>query len=472
MARSTVLGSIALLTLVAIPAERPLGAPPRVGAAHIPVAAARDETGVLSFEKRWEARIGATTRGGTDGVLVDLDRDGRLDVLVTSRSREDPVDVIAIDGASGERLWKRTFDGRTETAVCDVGGDGMPDVAAACGRELVVLDGATGATAETAPLPGTIGALAVGGLDGDGVPDLVYTAGVERDEHLVALSGEDLSEIWSIEAAPGAGRFAEGFGRLALADLDGDAIDEVLVIENMNVLVCLDQAGRRRWSTVLGKVEGLVPEGAASTDPLASDLLGDGAVEVAVGCYAGSLVVIDGATGEVLLKTPPFGRESHDAFVGRRRLARHLRELLARVGEPLLAAVPVDLDGAGGNDLVLSCADGHVYAVNPRTGALIWTFRSTKTVHHPAVLLETTGDGVPDLFVWGEDAVHHLNGRDGSEIRVRGLPPTASPARLLLGDLDGDGEIEAVFIDVREDRVAVWSTGAACARAPEAPGCE
>ena len=95
--------------------------------------------------------------------------------------------------------------------------------------------------------------------------------------------------------------FGDGLSKLKCADIDGDGASEILVVENANVLRCISSSGDDLWSLTLGGKGRLNPEGVASNLPVVADLTGDGYNEVAIGCFAGALVVMDGATGDELV---------------------------------------------------------------------------------------------------------------------------------------------------------------------------
>ncbi len=415
-----------------------------------------------AFEQLWEVPLGLPSRGTSDVRLVDFDGDGRTEILIARWRRGEPGDLLVLDGATGSESWRVGLEERPYVETCDVGGDGRIEVLAAVGNGLLVIDGASGETITTVGLAGEAGALAVGHLDGDETVDVVYAAGDERCDVLVALAGAGEKELWRREAEPAEGRFDEGFGFLVATDVDGDGLDEVLVTENMNVLLCLASGGDLSWSAVLGEKGTLVPEGAASSVPVVADLLGDGVNEIAVGCYAGALVVLDGATGEALSRSAPFGIESHARYTKRGRFTRPLRELLARTGEPILGLLAVDLVGGPARELAFGCADGIFYAVDPRTGTELWRYEEGGKVTEPAVAVDATGDGVADLLVRDQGGAFVLDGTGEGEVDVGPLPDVRAASSVVAGDVNADGVLDLVVVSVRENRVAAWTTGLPC----------
>jgi hypothetical protein len=142
----------------------------------------------LAFVKEWERRMtDCFSNPGMDAkpVLVDLDKDGQLDILVATEE----YGVYALR-ANGQLLWKNCLGGgNAEPGVGDLDRDGWPDVVETSDSGVVsALDGRSGATkwsynilahfnVGSGSMP--VGP-AIGQLDGVGGPDIVVGA---RDSH-------------------------------------------------------------------------------------------------------------------------------------------------------------------------------------------------------------------------------------------------------------------------------------------------
>ena len=229
---------------------------------------------------------------------------------------------------------------------------------------------------------------------------LVSTRGDHRDEdHLgwwVAtdpdlLPGFPFTVGSSVEAAP------------VLADLDGDRVLEVVVVGSGGTVHVLDGAGRER------------PGFPVSTDPIAT-------LPAGTGWAAGELAV-------------------------------------PREGVLASAAVG-DLDGDGSPEVVVATLRGGVYAwhadgtpvsgfpvrVQGRDAVGYWD----EGVAGAPTLVDVDGDGAYEVLVAAMDQRLYLWGGDGAlregwpvELRVADVARLmASPA---VGDLDGDGRLEAVL---------------------------
>jgi hypothetical protein len=166
-----------------------------------------------------------------DGVLGDLDRDGRVDLTATSGDLGGTV-LVSINAGAGVFAPPLIYDACSSVknlALGDLNGDGASDLAATsnCFKATILLNDGAGALT----LRGSFGsgytttAIAIGDLDGDEAGD-------------VAFLNTGLSSV-SVILNNGDGTFGDMSGAavgdnpydLALADLDGDA-DRDLVTAN------------------------------------------------------------------------------------------------------------------------------------------------------------------------------------------------------------------------------------------------
>ena len=441
----------------------------------------------FTTEVLWERAVSFPGHALLSGVVADLDGDGRHEVLLHSGRRNDPSQVAVLDGADGHELWRAAFPGRSCALAADLDGDGVAEVVVACGAELSVLDGATGERVLGTTLRGKIGDLVCarlcappggggtggggpggggpggggpggggpggGGSDGFGL-GIIYTAGKKRDDVMAALAGGDLRELWARDAASGRGPFARGFTHPSAWDVDGDGRDEVLVAENGNHLLCLSGEGELLWDVGLGRCERLNPEGVVSSTPVVTDFFGDGIAELAVGCFAGAVVVMDARTGEVLDRVQ-FGVESHETHLTNERIPRFIRDALRTTGEPVNCLTAVELDGGPGSELVLGCSDGFLYACDPGSGDVMWRFDTLENVYDPCLLVRSAdADPTHDLLAWDVDGVYLLDGRTG--LARAGFSEVPGAALILPCDLDGTRAPEIIHAAPGACRVTAW----------------
>jgi len=174
------------------PPGAPLGFTPIVGTA----TDRAGNTAVCSFN--------ATVR-----LAFDFNGDGKADIVTAAGPGGGP-QVRVLSGANGQELlsffaYAPTFTGGVRVAVCDLNGDGVPDIVTAPGPgggpHIRAFNGATGAQ-----LPGAIGSFFAydpgftGGVfvgcddvNGDGVPDVITGAG--GDPHVRAFSGVNGAQL-------------------------------------------------------------------------------------------------------------------------------------------------------------------------------------------------------------------------------------------------------------------------------------
>lgn len=421
----------------------------------------------LARELLWEGATASIRAGSEVSVVRDIGGDGVSEILIAGWGPRGPRDVLLLDGASGSELWRRRFDDGAVAQAVWMNRSGGPAVLVAHGVDLVVIDARTGVVVAEARLRGPIGEVTAGHLDGDGVPDALYTAGSERNDLLVALSGSDLSELWSETAEPDDSRFGDGFSRIAVLDLDGDGGGDVVASENMRSVIAFSGGGTRLWERELEERTKYIPKGAVSGGPVLGDFLGGGFGQLALGCMAGALIILDAEDGAILGRRL-FGADAHRSHARNRRLPRFVRALLVDTGEPVNGLLAVDLDDLPGRELVFGCSDGLVYAVSPRSDRVLWSFDAEGQVFDRPVPVDANGDGTADVLAWDDEAVYLIDGRNGGSLS--GLPGGMRPSAAVIADLDRDGTVE--LIELRRDgKARAFATRVPCARAPSAPGC-
>jgi RHS repeat-associated protein len=251
--------------------------------------------------------------------------------------------------------------------------------------------------------------------------------------------------------AEGAGPQPLGDPGVALVDMDGDGLPDVLAT---------DEGRHRFWPnrgngsfgpprTITQVPAGMVLGRAGVTF---TDLRGDGAAD---------LVRIDN-------RLTVAAENNGAGGWARPRVA---------VAEPTLRVSAsstriVDLDGDGVGDLLQSTPDGFLLTYADGAGG----FGRPQAVNRvgdssrfPDVSLDTpgveladmTGDGLNDIVYVGSGRVEYWpyygHGRWGERVRMREapvLPPGFLRERLFLTDVDGDGLADLLYIDAR--RVSVW----------------
>ena len=387
--------------------------------------------------------------------LYDLNGDGKPD-LVSARSYSVSVSL----GKGGG-----TFAAKTDYAIgssgtpqsmafADLNRDGKIDLVTAnseSGTVGVLLGRGDGtfATAEdyAAGNPTTgyvIGptSVALGDLNGDGVPDIVATG---KD---MVSAGSGYVNTVNVLLGKGDGTFAArvvygtgaGPSAVALGDLNGDGkLDIVTTNIDAGTVSVLPGKGDGTFSARLDS-----PVGGDSTSPMRNialgDLNGDGKLDAVVADYRTSQVGMLVGSMSVLL-----GNGDGTFSI--------LTSLVTDPYQTSLALVDLNEDGkldllVGSSstvDVLLGMGDGTFATRGAYTGAI-----------GGMALGDLNGDGKLDLLTRSGSSVGMLSGKgDGTFATWATYPTGEYPVSVALGDLDGDGKLDVVSANQDSDTASV-----------------
>jgi hypothetical protein len=409
--------------------------------------------------------------------LADVDGDGKLDILTTTAdpSAGSAAGSLVVlknqgDGTFAGGVGDPAFALQTQIAAADLDGDGHVDVAVVNGFTLAIAFG-DGAGGFGTPLllpksTATIDAVAIGDLDGDGLPDLVTSDG-----------GAGVS----VRLNQGGGTFAAPVDHvlessasttttaLVLVDLDGDGkLDVAQADGNGHVVVRLNLG-----AGVLGAVRSFAagdrPHGLS-----AGDLDGDGHVDLAIASAARLHVLPGRGDGTLVsrLDVPsgdPPGRAlvvDYDGdgkldllvggFYGGVSAVRNLGggSFAAPVTTPLdtmygAFLASADFDGDGVADVAV--VDGAGSNLATLRGHGDGTFDAPVMANYNLVFLndvaagDLDGDGAPDLAIAADGYVKVLwNQGDGTFVENLAYSASGDTRAVVLGDFDGDGKADIV----------------------------
>jgi len=401
-------------------------------------------------------------------VVTDLDGDGLLSLVSVRMSGLVGVELVAPFEAGPQQPLSAPDDGGgfTWAASGDLNGDGAPDVladnpantelrawlgdgagglapsvpaAAVSTRrfdlgdldldgDLDVLHGATGAAAvllgqgdgSFVPQPAFFATghdVAIGHLDGDGLPDAAVTSG--NVAHGLALFLGNGAGGFALQSeVPGPAEWVD------LADADGDGDDDVLAAHR-NVTLHLQDAAVVAGSSGFDGWTNLV------RDAILADLEGDGRPGAVT--LGGSAIL-----GFETVYVPG------DGLGG---LGLELPLPVAAVSRLLAQA---DVDGDGRDEIVVYQQDLAQVVVHevPGDGTLGPAGAPTPVAAPPATplgafarVLDLDGDPFADLlFATPAGFEAWRSNGDGTFAPGGLIPPAASDAKLYLGDIDGDGD--------------------------------
>jgi hypothetical protein len=332
------------------------------------------------------ARVTALACGNFTGdagrEIVALTREGTIDIL-------DAATLEPIARSSG-------MAGAYGIAVLEIGADGPPSeiVVGTRSSGLQALEGNGLRPVVAFDVPdGWAHAIAAADGDGDGRPDLVVGSGegiresVEDFEGFLHVVDRHGGVVWSTEESTLPGNGADGsIWGLALCDLDGDGIDEIILgndatpnhaangpkVRRARIAV-VDVFSRSRIATLELEAHDLFGLAARDVD-------GNGSPDIVVGDRRGYVrfVRFDPSSGDL------------DEF--------HVSEDL---GSGLVGLTVSDLDGTGNPEILCGLEDGHVEILRWQEGELV-PVRRTPDLGSHAWGIETAdfdGDGSPEVVV-------------------------------------------------------------------------
>lgn len=350
------------------------------------------DEGLMALDGATGERLWWVAPGGSFRSPTSLDgRDARLLAGVTSG----PGRVSAHAADSGALIWRREFlshAGRSPVNVhCvrwvdDLDGDGLPDAAVATGSGLdavLLLSGADGSTLWGHAAGDTVYALLpVHDLDQDGHLDLLALGG-DATPFARLLSAASGGILWDI-ALDG-----PGTAGLALGDVDGDAVADVTVGQWNSPAPCLlalsGATGARLWEapTIQHDVTSLAPLG---------DLGGTGLSDIAVGSFDNAVSGVHAATGvrEWRREGPP-----------------------TNGGAMLYVQALGDLDLSGLPEVAVVSQDHHAYLLGGELGHFMSKHDLGVRTTAVARVADQDGDGRPEMGLAGLGAVALLDGAAG-----------------------------------------------------------
>jgi outer membrane protein assembly factor BamB len=337
---------------------------------------------------------GYGVNGGLCPQAGDVDGDGLSEVLFASEDSSGRCALTCVDGR-GRRKWRRSIEGSVwgglQTGV-DLWTFGRfrnrargLDVYVDLHRrskgsgEGWMLDGLTGKVvwrqrgliAKDTAMPFGGGLPAVADVDGDGVDELVqmfYTV-------YGAVSGRSGEPLFppALLAAPSYFGKWLAYSSPTIADLDGDGRPEVYLNRANGGYAAVRVDGRPLWGRFHDNdlaSTGFGPVG---------DLDGDGRCEIGVPVCNGTLVCLDAADGRTkwTVKTPVTGD-----------------------------VVAADIDGDGVLELIFAGTDGKMRAVSGKDGHELWAIDATGR----PVIADVDGDGFVEILAVGSDGILRVIG--------------------------------------------------------------
>ncbi|MFY9725851.1 MAG: FG-GAP-like repeat-containing protein [Bryobacteraceae bacterium] len=409
-----------------------------------------------------QALAGAPLRGPVSFAVGDLNNDGKPDLVI---SFDDLPFVTALNNGDGTfnqlpaaSSMNPILQGGS-ISLADLNGDGKLDLIfapappAGAPNVQVSLGNGDGTFQSFQSFPALTGSgdatVAVGDVNGDGIPDIVTAGG-------------------SILFGDGKGGFPtrrdyviEGSGSVMLADFDGDGKSDIIV-----------GAGNPTFlSGIANPLSAAENPAASSSSPTLTVLFGQGGGEflaapvaltgsyplVATADFDGDgipdLVTADGSANLTVLKgkgngefSPVFVYNFVDGFPGSLAVADFNRDGKPDVAVFLPSSSPVEVllflgkgDGTFAAPLVISAPDAVFNGSPSFLGAV-----------------DLNGDGIPDLAVATQDAIWVWIGKgDGTFSTPASYPVQGAYGALVFGDFNGDGKVDVAVATATQGQSAI-----------------
>ncbi len=343
-----------------------------------------------SYTNTWTTKVVRGDGAYNDVRLADVDADGDLDLIASRSSTTDTIEVYRNDGAGN-----------------------FPS---------------TASVATTYPRPSSFHfpfALATGDVNGDGVVDLAFTSGRGNQGTLWIYRG--LGDGSYVEAHTAADSIFEAAGgcfgpnSVALADLDGDGRDDVVLTDAFPAACAAGQF--------------CPPTGTSNLHPGADDFVAWVALSKSTGVPGPwSVVRVTGASGRLDGDNTGLAIYDHDGD-GRKDLAV-IGGYLNQRGQGVSFLTG---DGAGRftERITIPCA------INRRFGARLDAnldgFDDLIVVGGEGLVGAAAGRSLAECWLGGRSEVPVRAWASGSEQTSGGTIPGANPGRVVVGDFDGDG---------------------------------
>lgn len=370
-------------------------------------------------------------------------------------------------------------DGEVDEGYADVDGDGSADcVDDACESEAPSprseVSGECGGSSGTGEPPanpwnvsilwqylgnGVASTPAIGDLDGDGVPEVVFNNDASGGSTVV-LDGATGRMEWSV---PG----MDGYSGPSLGDIDGDGFGDIVTSSGAcfspHVVYAYDRTGRLMWSTPIGN--------ACETYANLTDLDGDGDVEVIVNEY-----VLDGATGAVLFTLDisgtnwgaPAVADMDNDGVQEIMLETDVFDAAGNrlwscgIGGSGTFPQPVNIDADDDGELLVA-GYGRMTLCDD-DGTELWS-RAYGSYGTAVCVADFDNDGVQE-FGFAQSGNFYLIESDGSNRWVTPVNDASGLAGCTSWDVDYDGVPEVVFADEQDIMVLHGATGRVVVRDP------
>jgi hypothetical protein len=300
-----------------------------------------------------------------------------------------------------------------------------------------------------------------GVIDANDIPDVCWVEYSYSGGGITCVNGTDGSIKWNSTAGQG---YWDGQSGLALGDVDGDGIPEIAATDGPGLMFLLDNRGNEIWH--VAPDNGMVYYNAY---PGIADLDGDGFAEVISGrniySYDGRLLGRGAfGSGAVMNGGGGFSEGAVPALVdldGDGELEVVTGNAAYRIdgstkysngladGNPAVA----DFDGDGEPEIVVASGP-RVYTLESDLTPTGWAYNFNSNYVGPIAIDDLDGDGIPEFVAAGANTLIAFHW-DGSQLWSRPVQDYSGAAGAIMFDFEMDGYPEVVYAD--ETKVHVFN---------------
>ncbi len=365
--------------------------------------------GLLDAEVEWTAT--AQLCIASSPAIGDVNGDGVYEVVYNSCDGY----LYVVEAGNGSVLFKvRTGGEFASPTLWDIDGDGLPEIlTGGGGGALMAINGDGGTIWEIRDRMFS-GSPGVGDFNGDGRYEVAMGS---SDGHLYIADAGNGTVISRLKLGDGEASTP------SIADVDGDGLPEIVIVESSNLHVIDYQAGQGFIDHVVGLKGLLVPS------PPIYDLYGDGMLDAVVDNRDGGVFIVNLVNGSIMAEAqlPGVTDSASPASIGdvdgdgapdiviatmqglfvlddQLNIKYSVPELQVYTSSPIIS--DIDLDGR--NEVLIGLEDGEFMIINasdPRGYPynIEYDYQTNGPVMGSAAIADTDGDHLPEIFIGSRD---------------------------------------------------------------------
>lgn len=342
--------------------------------------------------------------------IGDINNDGYKEVVYSSCDG----DLYVVNGSNGEVLWKYSTGGMfADPTMYDIDGDGYYEILTVGASGNLYCLNYNGSEEWVVNDRMFSGAPAVGDVNGDGDVEVVMG---DNDGYVYVINNNG-----TVETRVHVGDMP--VTTPSLSDIDGDGIDEIVVVEGTYLHV-IDYSIDEKKYVVYGLDLGsyLVPP------PVLYDVNGDGSDDAVIVSKDAHVFIVDLLNGEIIAETklnatdtfasPSIGNVDNDPepeiVVGTMdglyilnmslSIKRYFPDLQTYQSSPIIA----DIDGDGENEIIFGLHTGEFVIVNATKPSgffreVEWLYSTDAPIMASPAISDVDNDGLPEILVGSRD---------------------------------------------------------------------